>query len=227
MLAIIPARGGSKRIPKKNIKFFLGKPMISYAIETARLSGLFDEILVTTDCPQIAKISRQHGALVPALRRADLADDHTPTVPVIRDAISTFYRHLSDSDIICCIYPCTPLLKEEWLVQAADSLKESNAINTYVMPVLEFPSAPQRALKIEKSGLLSPKYPQYELSRTQDLEELFYDAGQFYLGFKSCWMTNDNLHTMASPLIIPNGSVVDIDTPDDWTAAENKYQSTR
>ena len=227
MLAIIPARGGSKRIPKKNIKLFLGKPMISYAIETARSSGIFDEIFVSTDSEEIADIARAHGAHVPRLRARELSDDHTPTVPVIRSTLELFYAQMDSEELVCCIYPCTPLLDASNLVKAAAILRDPETINNYALPVVEFPSAPQRALLVRPDGSVGPEHPEYTLQRTQDLQPLFYDAGQFYFGSKFCWLTNDDLHVGSHPIFIPKKSAIDIDTAEDWELAEIQYQITR
>ncbi len=217
-IAVIPARGGSKRIPRKNIKAFAGKPMIVYAIEAALNSGLFDRVLVSTDDPEIMKIAQQYGAESPFIRPADLADDHTPTVPVIAHAITSCEALGWDITVACCIYPGVPFIKTDDLSKAWSLLKESNS--GYAFPVTEFPSAIQRALKRSDEGTIKPFFPEHELTRTQDLEMAYHDAGQFYWGKRDSWFDYPRIHSHGVGLPIPNWRVVDIDTPDDWTRAE-------
>ena len=217
-LCVIPARGGSKRIPRKNIKVFLGIPMIAHAIEVAIASGLFEHIVVSTDDNEIAKIAVKHGAKVPFMREKDLADDHTPTAPVIAHAILECTRYGWSIDKVCCIYPCVPLLHTEDLKACLDLLEKSQA--PYSFPVTEFPSAIQRALKRDKNYKLTPFYPENALSRSQDLETAYYDAGQFYWGTKNAWLSNAHAHSNGVGLAIPRWRVVDIDTPEDWQQAE-------
>ena len=224
MLAIIPARGGSKRIPKKNIRLFNGRPMITYAIETALRSGLFDEVSISTDCPDIADIALEHGAIIHALRSKELSDDFTPTHSVIQETLKLHYPDLDDSTPVCCVYPCTPLLTVDHLIQAERALTKHQAVDQYIFPVLEFSSAPQRALSIDAEGNLKSEYPAYEKKRTQDLKPLFYDAGQFYLGTKKCWLSNPEIHGNAIPIVMKKSSLVDIDTLEDWEMAERQYQ---
>ena len=220
-IAVIPARGGSKRIPRKNIKLFRGKPMITYAIECAKRSGLFDRIIVSTDDDEIAKISLEGGAEIPFIRPKDLADDLTPTVPVIAHAISACENSGGRIEYACCIYPCTPFMRESDLILGLDLLKNSNA--DYCFPVAEYPSSIQRAMRKLENGLMSPFYPEFELTRTQDLELAFYDVGQFYWGSQTSWKTKYKLHSDSIGLSIPGWRVVDIDTLDDWTRAEYMY----
>jgi pseudaminic acid cytidylyltransferase len=217
-LCIIPARGGSKRIPRKNIKEFCGKPMIGYAIETAKNSGLFEHIVVSTDDDEIATVARNFGAEVPFKRDKELADDHTPTVPVIASAIEECDSLNWKADFVCCIYPCVPLLKVKHLHDGLRLLRGSQ--QQYSLPVIEFPSRIQRALKKSNDGMLSPFYPEYELIRTQDLVSSFYDAGQFYWGKTEAWLARKNVHSAGVGLVIPNWQAVDIDTNEDWVRAE-------
>lgn len=221
-IAVIPARGGSKRIPRKNIREFCGKPMISYAIDAALASGLFEHVVVSTDDDEIRKISVQAGAKVPFMRPAELADDHTPTVPVIAHAISACEKMGWQIDYACCIYPGVPLIEISDLVKAYDLLVSGRA--EYGFPIAEFPSAIQRALRRQDSGRMQPFYPQYETTRTQDLEPAYYDAGQFYWGKVSAWLSNINIHSNGVGLPIPGRRVVDIDTPEDWGRAELLYE---
>ena len=220
-IAIIPARGGSKRIPRKNIKLFAGKPIIAYAISAARESGLFEHIVVSTDDDEIASVSKEWGAIVPFMRPTELADDHTPTVPVVADAIEKCEDLGWYSSFVCCIYPCVPFLRSEDLRSALAMLKNSTA--DYCFPIAEFPAAVQRALRRNASGVVEPIYPEYQLTRTQDLEPAHFDAGQFYWGGREAWRRNPGLHTNALALSIPAQRVVDIDTNDDWGRAEFLY----
>jgi pseudaminic acid cytidylyltransferase len=224
-IAIIPARGGSKRIPRKNIKLFAGKPMIAYAIDAAKTSGLFEHIVVSTDDEEIAQISRQLGAETPFMRSPELADDYTPTVPVIAHAIIACQSLGWRVDFACCIYPSVPFIQVTDLKAALELLKLSDA--DYCVPVTDFPSAIQRALKRGPGGLMAPFWPDHELIRTQDLELAYYDAGQFYWGSAHSWLINTRIHSGAVGLAIPNWRVVDIDTKEDWIRAELIHQALR
>lgn len=222
-IAVIPARGGSKRIPRKNIKEFAGRPMLAHAIEAARDCGLFAKIVVSTDDDEIGAIARDWGALTPFARPDGLAGDHTPTVPVITHAITACEELGWTVDRVCCIYPCVPFLQAGDLVSALQLLMESRS--DYSFPVAEFPSAIQRALKRGEQGQLWPFHPGYELVRTQDLEPAYFDAGQFYWGRKDAWMRNDRIHSSGVGLVIPAWRVVDVDTMEDWVRAEMLVQS--
>lgn len=214
---IIPARGGSKRIPRKNIKDFCGKPMLARAIETAKTSGLFDKILVSTDDSEIANIARQNNADV-IERPAQLADDYATTVAVIRHAVQNF----ADNTNICCLYPCTPLLQENWLIDSFEQWQQSDSL--YCFPVLEFESNILRSLKLNENGEVSSVFSQNELVRTQDLPHAYYDAGQFYWGSRDSWLTQDKIHNHAIGFVLPKYSVVDIDDEQDWQFAEQIFE---
>ncbi|MDD2541976.1 MAG: pseudaminic acid cytidylyltransferase [Desulfuromonadaceae bacterium] len=220
-VAIIPARGGSKRIPRKNIKEFCGKPMIAYAINSALKSDLFEHVIVSTDDQEIAEIARTLGAETPFIRPAELSDDHTPTVPVIAHAISICQSLGWEIELACCIYPCVPFMRAEDISSAYALLKSTP--KDYCFPVTEFPSAIQRALRRFDNGCMQPFYPQYEMTRTQDLELAYYDAGQFYWGRMLAWLSNAKMHSGGLGFPIPNSRDVDIDTPDDWRRAEIIY----
>lgn len=217
-IAIIPARGGSKRIPRKNIKMFCGQPMIAYAINAAQASGLFENVLVSTDDAEIQIIANSLGAETPFVRPAELANDFTATVPVVAHAIQACEALGWQFSNVCCIYPGVPFIEVGDLKGSLSQLTESGA--DYCFPVTEFPVAIQRALKHNSNGLMAPFYPEYELTRTQDLEAAFYDAGQFYWGIKNAWLTNSRIHRSGIGFEIPNWRVVDIDTPADWERAE-------
>lgn len=222
-IAVIPARGGSKRIPRKNIKSFAGKPMIAYAVEAALQSGLFEHVVVSTDDAEISQIAQRFGAEVPFDRPSDLADDHTPTVPVIAHAIQTCENLGWDITATCCIYPGVPFIQTDDLRGAWELLNASDA--GYAFPITEFPSAIQRALKRDDQALMEPFFPEYELVRTQDLDIAYHDAGQFYWGWRDSWFQYSRIHSHGSGLVIPNWRVVDIDTPEDWKRAELFHQA--
>jgi len=224
-IAVIPARGGSKRIPRKNIKLFGGKPMIAYAIAAAKASGLFARVLVSTDDAEIQGIANDWGAETPFVRPAELANDFTATVPVIAHAINACEELGWEFSKVCCIYPCVPFLEIGDLKGAMAKLENKPA--DYCFPVTEFPTAIQRALKNSSNGLMALFYPEYELARTQDLEAAFYDAGQFYWGTKQAWLTNSRIHSSGVGYEIPSWRVVDIDTPADWERAERLAASLK
>lgn len=222
-IAIIPARGGSKRIPRKNIKVFCGKPMIAYAIDAAKESGLFEHIVVSTDDEEIANISNVLGAETPFIRPAELSDQFTGTVPVIAHAIGTCRTLEWAFDQVCCIYPGVPFIQIEDLKGALASMTSKGA--QYCLPVTEYPSPIQRALLLLENGNIQPFYPEFETTRTQDLTPAYYDAGQFYWGKADAWLTNQNIHSNGLGYRIPNWRVVDIDTLDDWQRAELTYRA--
>ncbi len=217
-IAIIPARGGSKRIPRKNIRPFNGKPMIAYAIAAAKASGLFDHVVVSTDDGEIAGVALSFGAEVPFFRPAELSDDHTSTVPVVAHAIRACCDLGWVFEYVCCIYPGVPFIREQDLRGALELLKCSRA--SYSFPVTRFPSAIQRALRRMGDGTMLPFDPQHELTRSQDLEPAFHDAGQFYWGRAEAWLNVSRIHSSSTGFVIPNWRVVDIDTPEDWARAE-------
>lgn len=218
-LAVIPARGGSKRIPRKNVRLFAGKPMIAYAIEAARTSGVFSRIVVTTDDDEIAQVARDHGAEVPFMRPPELANDHAGTVPVIAHALNALVW--PDGHPVCCIYPGVPLLAPADLVQALALLEAGDC--SHVFPVLAFESPVQRALRRDALGHVQPMQPAFTLTRTQDLEPAYHDAGQFYWGWPSAWRAGTSPHAGGRSIVLPAWRAVDIDTPDDWARAEALY----
>ena len=217
-IAVIPARSGSKRIPRKNVKLFLGKPMISYAISAAIGSGLFNHVIVSTDDDDIAEVAIALGAEVPFLRPASLSDDFTVTVSVIEHAITKCLDIGWVFDFVCCIYPCVPLLQATDLQRSFQIFLDSNAKFCY--PVVEFQSAIQRALLMDNNGRLSFVNPMDELTRTQDLVTTFHDAGQFYWGSTNSWLSETRMHSNAVGYTIPTWRTIDIDTFEDWKRAE-------
>ncbi len=220
-IAVIPARGGSKRIPRKNIRLFQGKPMIAYAITAAILSKSFDRVIVSTDDEEIARVAREYGAEVPFLRPKELADDYTPTVPVVAHAITACQSMGLDVHEVCCVYPGVPFISIQDLRIANECLVATGA--HYVFPVTEYPSPIQRALRRMPDGSVSPFQPEHTTTRTQDLEPSYFDAGQFYWGKASAWLQGLNLHLNGITVVIPEWRVVDIDTPADWERAELLY----
>lgn len=223
-VAIIPARGGSKRIPRKNIKPFAGKPMIGYAIEAALGCGLFDHVIVSTDDDEIAEIAGQLGAAVPFRRPADLADDVTPTVPVIAHAIRACAVRGWVIDHACCIYPGVPFIRAADIAAAFDLLLSGDD-GGYSFPVTGFPSPIQRALRRADDGRVAPFNPEHVGTRTQDLEPAYHDAGQFYWGHADAWLAGLNIHAHGRTIVLPEWRVVDIDTPADWHRAEALHRA--
>lgn len=219
-IALIPARGGSKRIPHKNIKDFLGKPLIAYSILTARKSNLFSRIIVSTDCPTIASIAQEYGAEVPFLRDASLSDDFTPTLEVVLDAIERC--DLGDSVPLCCLYPTAPLLSPQTLHQAYQILCDQSP--SYVFSATEFSFTPFRSFGFENQTL-QMLYPQYQNTRSQDLPSLYHDSGQFYFGLTDTFRHKIPIFSPKShPLILSNLQVQDIDTLQDFELAKLKYK---
>lgn len=221
-LAIITARGGSKRIPRKNIKEFCGKPIIAYSIEAALQSGVFDEVMVSTDDEEIAEIAVKYGAKVPFYRSEATANDFATTNDVIWEVLEEYEKRGQVFDAFCCMYPTAPFLKAERLTAAMDLLMNSDADK--VFPVVEFSFPPLRGLLIE-DDILKFKHPEYMYTRSQDLEKLYHDAGQFY-----CFKTADYRATKSfwtgniKPIVLSELEVQDIDTQTDWEIAEMKWK---
>lgn len=222
-LAVIPARGGSKRIPRKNIKVFCGKPIIAWSIEAAKNSGCFDRVIVSTDDPEIAEVAGEWGAETPFMRPAELSNDHTATIPVIRHAIEWFMEHDENPELTCCIYATAPFVRAEDLRQGMNILLEENC--EYAFSVTSFPFPIQRAVKITPDGRLEMFQPECFNSRSQDLEEAYHDAGQFYWGRSGAWIKEKPLFShIAAPVRLPRHRVQDIDTPEDWIRAEMMFK---
>lgn len=225
-VAIIPARGGSKRIPGKNIKPFAGKPMIVYSIEAAFQSRLFDRIIVSTDSEEIAAVARQAGAEIPFVRPVELADDFTPTADVILHALDWLGEHGGVADHACCLYATAPFVQPSFLRQGFDLLLESGAASVFT--VTTYPASIHRALKIEEDGHLAMVWPEYELTRSQDLSETYHDAGQFYWLDARRFSAEKKIYGRdARPVILPRYLVQDIDTLEDWLMAETMYTALR
>lgn len=222
-IAVIPARGGSKRIPRKNIKPFNGRPMIYYSIKVAQDSKLFDHIIVSTDDEEIADTAISLGAEVPFKRPLELSEDTTPTVPVMAHAVKTCSELGLYAEFFCCIYPCAPFVMKNDLVTALAQLERSRV--EFVYPVTEFSHPVQRSMYRSETGEMEFLYPEYELSRTQDLPVTYHDTGQFYWGRSSAWLDMKRMHSEGAGLVIPNWRVIDIDNADDWKRAELMYKS--
>jgi pseudaminic acid cytidylyltransferase len=223
-IAIIPARGGSKRIPRKNIRPFAGKPMIAYAIEAALACEAIGRVIVSTDDDEIAAIAEAHGAEVPFARPPELADDITPTVPVIQHAIRTLEERGERPGHVCCIYPGVPFIRTEDILEAFALLLEHGG-EGYTFPVAGFPSPIQRALRRGPDGALAPFDPAHVGTRTQDLEPAYFDAGQFYWATAQTWLSGDSAHANGRAIVLPEWRVVDIDTPEDWQRAEALHRA--
>lgn len=223
-LLVIPARGGSKRISRKNIKEFCGKPMIAWSIEAARLSGCFDRIVVSTDDAEIADVARAHGAEVPFVRPAELADDYTGTIPVIAHAIDWMSRNAGAVDVACCLYATAPFVRPQDLRSGMELLQQSGA--DYAFSVTSFPFPIQRAIRITADRRVEMLSPGHFNTRSQDLEETFHDAGQFYWGRADAWLAGKPLFSHdAAPVLLPRHRVQDIDTVEDWERAEWMFKA--
>ena len=219
-IAVITARGGSKRIPRKNIRDFMGRPMISYAISSAKNSKIFEKILVSTDDKEIAEIAKSLGAWVPFLRSERNSDDHATTSDVLQEVVGCLADRQYVFDNICCIYPCVPLLSSNVLSESYKNFIDSGA--DALTPVVKFSYPIQRALRIDSKGELSFENPKFASARSQDLESFYHDVGMFY------WMRFD-VFNKSSPktvgYIMAESQVQDIDTEEDWKLAELKYKN--
>ena len=221
-LAVIPARGGSKRIPRKNVRDFCGKPIIAWSIEAATAAACFDRVVVSTDDTEVASIARAWGAEVPFVRPAELSDDHTGTGPVMAHAASAC--QLDDGDLLCAIYATAPFLSAEDLLGGLRAMEDSDA--DYALSVTTFPFPIQRAVRTTKAGRLEMLDPSQAEVRSQDLEEAWHDAGQFYWGRPRAWTEGAPIFSSGSlPVPIPRHRVQDIDTPEDWQRAELMFHA--
>lgn len=224
-VAVIPARGGSKRIPRKNIRAFCGKPMIAWSIEAAQASGCFDHIVVSTEDPEIAEIAQASGATVPFSRPLNLADDHTATVPVIAHATLECDAIFGPVDQLCCLYATAPFVKAQDLRDGLKVLGETGA--DYVFAAAHYPAPIQRALRQTDTGFAQMITPDYDQTRSQDLEPAFHDAGQFYWGTSQAWRDKRSIlgGSRTAMHVLPPARVQDIDTPDDWDRAEAMFSA--
>ncbi len=218
-IAVIPARGGSKRIPRKNIKDFCGKPMIAYSIEAALQSGCFDKVIVSTDDLEIAEVAKQYGAEVPFMRPEELSSDYAATIPVIRHAVEWYIQQGFDIDLVCCLYATAPFVTPEYLQKGLQQLEKTDAAYAFTVTSYAFPI--QRAIKINSGLGVEMFNPESFDSRSQDLEEAWHDAGQFYWGKVDAWLAGKVIFGPEStPVILPRHQVQDVDTPEDWVRAE-------
>ncbi|WP_168379953.1 pseudaminic acid cytidylyltransferase [Acinetobacter indicus] len=220
-LAVIPARGGSKRIPRKNIKMFHGQPMIAWSIQAAINSGCFDEVWVSTDDEEIAVVAQAYGAKVPFLRPAYLSDDFATTADVMSHAVEEFGKlNHALPDYICCLYATAPFVTKTDLLQGLDKIKNNSNLN-YVFSATTYPFPIQRAIKLNAHDTVEMFSPQYFNTRSQDLEEAWHDAGQFYWGTAEAWLNKAMIFAVQSSVIeLPRFRVQDIDTQEDWDRAE-------
>lgn len=223
-LCVIPARGNSKRIPKKNIKNFHGKPIIAWSIELAIKSKCFDKIIVSTDDAKISKIAKDYGAETPFVRPKNLSDDHTETVHVISHAIQWYIRRNIKPQYVCCIYATAPFVKIKDLKRGLKILKKTKCNFTFLATNYNYPI--QRSFKIKNNGKLKMFYPKYLNYRSQDLEQSYHDVGQFYWGTADAWSKKKNIiSTNSIPILISRESAVDIDTQEDWKIAEKVFKN--
>lgn len=220
-LAIITARGGSKRIPRKNIKEFCGRPILSYSIDAARSAGVFDEIMVSTDDEEIARIAQQYGAVVPFFRSPETSNDYASTDAVILEVLREYEKRGEHFDAFCCIYPTAPFLTGERLKDAMQLLSQADS----VMPVVPFSYPPQRGLIITGNGFIERQFPEFATARSQDLQKVYHDCGQFYACRTAPFLeagTTDVPRLL--PLVLSEMEVQDIDTLEDFEIAEIKYR---
>lgn len=218
-IAVITARGGSKRIPRKNIRMFMGRPMLAWPIAAAQAAGIFSHIIVSTDDPEIAAVARDCGAETPFMRPAGLADDHTPTAPVFEHALRWARSEGLLTRHACCIYPTAPFLEADDLVRGLEALQTHGAPAAMSVTTFDFPIL--RAFTLAADGSLAYNWPEYALTRSQDLPDFLHDAGQFYWVDVDCFLAS---HTLVMPgcvpVRLPRSRVQDLDTPEDWDVAE-------
>ncbi len=222
-LCIIPARGGSKRIPRKNIKLFLGKPIIAYSIEAAINSGFFDEVMVSTDDAEIAEIAIQYGANIPFMRSEKMSNDFATTFDVVEEVINSFKENEIEFENVCCIYPCAPFVTVQKLKEAYNLFVKEQF--DAVFPIMQFGFPIQRALQMYDFGKINFFYPEYAYTRSQDLLSLFHDAGQFYwMNVLSCMEQQKIMTDNTGSIVITELEGQDIDNEVDWKLAELKYE---
>lgn len=223
---IIPARGGSKRIPKKNIKNFCGKPIIAWSIEIAKKSNFFDKIIVSTDNQDIANLAKKLGVEVPFKRPKKIANDFAPTSDVIKHAINWYIKIDQKPEYVCCLYPTAPFLKISDLKYGLKLLKLNEY--DYVFSATNFAYPIQRSFILNKNKKVNMTYPKYYYSRSQDLKETFHDAGQFYWGTTATWLKKKKIIGKNSfPVMIPRNRALDIDTIEDWFIAERMFEVSK
>tara|TARA_Y100000991_G_scaffold208384_1_gene187334 strand:+ start:304 stop:999 length:696 start_codon:yes stop_codon:yes gene_type:complete len=222
-LLIIPARGGSKRIPRKNIKHFQGKPIIEWTINESKKLKIFDKFIVSTDDDEIAKISKSAGFEIPFIRPKNLSGDHSSTRDVIIHSIKFFKNINIEFDNICCLYPTSALLDANDISKALEKLMESKK-DIYIFSALNYCHPIQRSFFIEKNGFSKIIFPESIKKRTQDLEPAFHDAGQFYIASEKTWLNKEDIFEGGLPYILPKNRAIDIDTMEDWELAESIFE---
>lgn len=221
-IAVIPARGGSKRIPRKNIRMFCGKPIIAYSIEAALQTGLFDQVVVSTDDEEIASVAREFGAATPFVRPKEIADDFTGTNAVVKHAVAWFNAQSTDVTHACCVYATAPLVQSRFITEGHEALLREDAAFAFSVTSYAFPI--QRAVRVTPEGRVDAIYPEHRMTRSQDLEHAYHDAGQFYWGTARAFLDDMPLFAPHSiGVILPRHLVQDIDTLEDWTQAELMY----
>lgn len=221
-IAIITARGGSKRIPQKNIKDFMGKPMLAYSIEAAKDSGIFDEVMVSTDSEEIANVAKKHGASVPFMRSERTSNDFAITYDVLEEVLSEYKKLGREYDSLCCIYPCVPFLRSDSLKNAFDLMKRKKA--NAIMPVCKYPVPVEWAMRINDDELVADDVEK-QFVRSQDLKPAYFDAGMFYFYETEIFLSKrTTLFPNTLGYVIDESECQDIDTPDDWKMAEMKYK---
>lgn len=219
-LCVIPARGGSKRIPRKNVKMFCGQPMIAWSIQAAQQTGLFERIVVSTDDPEIAVIARDYGAESPFTRPADLADDHTPIVPAVRHALSCVEHEELRFDLICCLFATAPFVTADSIREGRD-LMVADPRTDFAFTATRFSFPIFRAVGRQSDGTARMFWPEHHLTRSQDLPEAYHEAGQFFWASREALLVHDSIYTGRARMVpVPAERVQDIDTEDDWTRAQ-------
>ena len=222
-ICVIPARGGSKRIPRKNIKEFNGKPIIAYSIEAALKSNCFSQVIVSTDDDEISEVAKKYGALVPFVRPDELSNDYAGTISVIKHAIEWMEDNNNYIENVCCLYATAPFIQSKIISKAYQQLQDSNS--DYCFSVTSFSFPIQRAIKIVQGDKVNMFYPEHFNTRSQDLEEAYHDAGQFYWGKAQAFKDESPLFSeVATPYVLPRYLVQDIDTMEDWIRAEAMYK---
>lgn len=223
-VAIIPARGGSKRIPRKNIRNFFGKPMLAWSILAAKDSGCIDRVIVSTDDPEIAEVARNYGAEVPFMRPDNLADDYAGTAAVMQDAVYWLVANWQEINEVCCLYATAPFVTGEYLRRGLEELLAAKAEYAFSVSTFAFPI--ERALNITKAGRIAMRCPEHLETRSQDLPEAYHDAGQFYWGTKKAWLEGKTIFGDHSvPVVLPRHMVQDIDTLEDWERASYMFDT--
>lgn len=222
-VAVITARGGSKRIPRKNIKDFCGKPMIAYSIEAAKVSRLFERIIVSTDDAEIVEVAKSHGAEVPFLRPESLSDDHTGTTEVVAHAVEWMQNEGWNPEAVCCIYATAPFIKAEDLSESLKLFESGNWQFVFSATTFSYPIF--RSFQIKEGGGIEMYFPEYFETRSQDFPEVIHDAAQFYWGYPEAWLQQKRIFDKKSTVfILPHWRVQDIDLPEDWERAELIYR---